>query len=463
MLLLFNYYMMKNKKSQTLAIFFIVILIMASGILLYFTIGMMPDSENEKVERDNDIQIQEIIDYVPVRQTITNSDCPFDYGDDNDDDGVFDQCDNCPNHYNPEQRDDDSDGLGNICDLRVRSSSGGSSSNDDDEEDDDDEEEIECENNLDCNDQNHETEDICVNPGMEDSFCTNENILCFVDEDCGVDGFVEEPFCTANNVTQNFQSFTCNNTGTDESFCTAIVAEEVIEMCTGICSAGECIDVVCFNNDECNDNNPETNDICVNAGTGDSFCVNNGAECISNTECSDGNPLTFDECVDIGDGTGSVCENTPIECASDLDCGVDHFVGNPSCAVDDLFNDFEQFMCMNPGELNSICQSETTSEFLFSCEFACSDGGCLRCDENSDCDDNNQNTVDICAMPDTIFSYCQYETVQPQCQNQCVNGARQCFSDGFAVCGDGNGDGCSEWSPVLQCGSLEQCVNGVCV
>ncbi|UCD04148.1 MAG: hypothetical protein JSW73_00675 [Candidatus Woesearchaeota archaeon] len=35
---------------------------------------------------------------------------------DTDDDGVGDNGDNCPNHYNPNQLDDDGDGIGNMCD-----------------------------------------------------------------------------------------------------------------------------------------------------------------------------------------------------------------------------------------------------------------------------------------------------------------------------------------------------------
>ncbi|MFI1772532.1 thrombospondin type 3 repeat-containing protein [Thalassobellus citreus] len=36
---------------------------------------------------------------------------------DSDDDGILNVNDNCPNNYNPDQADEDTDGIGNVCDL----------------------------------------------------------------------------------------------------------------------------------------------------------------------------------------------------------------------------------------------------------------------------------------------------------------------------------------------------------
>ncbi len=43
--------------------------------------------------------------------------CDNPIGTDSDNDGVDDNCDNCPNTYNPNQADDDNDGIGNVCDT----------------------------------------------------------------------------------------------------------------------------------------------------------------------------------------------------------------------------------------------------------------------------------------------------------------------------------------------------------
>lgn len=52
------------------------------------------------------------------------SDCnengiPDECEDDTDADGVIDDCDNCPNEYNPGQEDSDGDGVGDVCDELV--------------------------------------------------------------------------------------------------------------------------------------------------------------------------------------------------------------------------------------------------------------------------------------------------------------------------------------------------------
>ena len=43
---------------------------------------------------------------------------------DNDSDGICDDVDNCPNDYNPNQADCDSDGIGDVCDLDTQDRDG---------------------------------------------------------------------------------------------------------------------------------------------------------------------------------------------------------------------------------------------------------------------------------------------------------------------------------------------------
>jgi len=42
-----------------------------------------------------------------------------------------------------------------------------------------------CSSDADCNDNNRNTEDKCINPGTANSRCTHTPIACFVDSDCG--------------------------------------------------------------------------------------------------------------------------------------------------------------------------------------------------------------------------------------------------------------------------------------
>ncbi len=49
------------------------------------------------------------------------------------------------------------------------------------------------------------------------------------------------------------------------------------------------------------------------------------------------------------------------------------------------------------------------------------------------------------------------------CTDKCDSGETKCYSDGFKVCDDYNGDGCVEWGDVNYCDSDEYCDNGECV
>ena len=475
---------------------------------------------------------------------------------------------------------------------------------------------VECFNNADCNDGNSSTEDVCVNAGTGNSNCMHNGIECFTEEDCGTNGFIENSFCSFGDVARNFINYNCNNAGTIESFCSSAVEkiivedcdfgcegnicsapviecnentdcgadgfvgnlfcsnnnvnrlfrthtcensgtqesecssadeEQLVEICSDVCAQGDCIDVLCFENTDCGVDGFVGESYCsgdkivqlfeeyecINDGTEESFCENDVSEeilencefgcggsmclasvCEDNTNCNDGNPLTFDQCVNAGTVV-SRCVNTPIACGSQADCNTDRVIGITFCYGGDIYQNFQNFMCLNPGTTLSACIFNIESLLVDQCENACFDGNCIVCDEDFDCDDGNIGTRDICLMPQSIQSHCSNEAIEIcqnecssgaqqcfgdgfrscgnfdvdscfewgsvtacdsnqtctngvcvdnlVCNNECVNGARQCFNDGFIVCGDGNGDGCTEWSPVLQCGSLEQCVNGFCI
>ena len=102
----------------------------------------------------------------------------------------------------------------------------------------------------------------------------NESIICFTDLDCGINGFIDSPFCSVNDVAQNFQNFTCVNPGTIQSSCIAELTPTIMETCSDTCSEGQCVEIECSLDSDCDDNNPETTDICHDAGTIQSSCEN---------------------------------------------------------------------------------------------------------------------------------------------------------------------------------------------
>ncbi|MFH1802985.1 MAG: hypothetical protein ABH864_06080 [archaeon] len=347
-------------------------------------------------------------------------------------------------------------------------------------------EDIICFDNSDCNDGSVSTEDTCTNPGTVDSFCTNLPIECFNNQDCGTDGFTGNPFCIDLDVIRIFETFACHNPGTATSYCTSDQEERVVEQCADTCVDGTCLDITCYEDADCNDQNPLTLDECINPGTiisecrntpincgsnsdcgftgflGDEFCsgtdivktfqnstCNNpgtldsfctvvqrdrvleqcqdicidgqciGVTCSSDAECNDFNQLTADECINPGT-VNSECRNTPINCASDVDCGFTGYLGDEYCSSDNnVSKNFQTATCENPGQTISYCDLSVEQEFLNRCEFACYDGFCIRCDQNIDCDDGNPNTVDLCQFPDAPGAYCTNEG--PQGNVTCFN------------------------------------------
>jgi hypothetical protein len=333
---------------------------------------------------------------------------------------------------------------------------------------------ITCYSNSDCNDNNSSTTDTCNNPGTTSSYCTHtpitppQNITCYSNADCGIDGFIDQPFCIGNSIVQEFQAFVCNNPGTTSSACLVSVSLIPVQDCPFSCSNATCI-------------NPPT------------------ISCYSNSECGDGNPLTFDQCNNPGTSS-SYCSYIPIACASNADCGFTGFIGTEFCTLNDIFKNFQTAVCNSPSTLSASCSVSIAPQFLNSCQFACTQGICIPCNENSDCNDNNANTQDTCNNPGTTSSYCTHTpitpppviacysnsdcndnnantqdtcnnpgttssycthtpiTPPPSCTNDCSIGQRICAgASGYKICGNFDSDSCLDWSLINQCGIGQTC------
>ena len=122
--------------------------------------------------------------------------CPFKEGKEDDKDGVLNSCDNCPIHYNPDQLDNDLDGLGNVCDS---------------------------------------------NPNKKSSNDVISHISCNSNSDCGSSGFSGNKFCSNNNVFQLYTNYICMNPGRLNSLCISNNEQRTIQTCNLGCSNGQCI------------------------------------------------------------------------------------------------------------------------------------------------------------------------------------------------------------------------------
>lgn len=66
-------------------------------------------------------------------------------------------------------------------------------------------------------------------------------IVCSSDSDCGNEGVRGDLFCEGGNVYQNYTSFTCNNPGTVESFCSSSTMNLLNQTCLFACYGGNCL------------------------------------------------------------------------------------------------------------------------------------------------------------------------------------------------------------------------------
>ncbi len=203
--------------------------------------------------------------------------CPYKYGDDTDGDGILDLCDNCQLNYNPEQFDNDKDGMGNDCDAFPNGQSGDST-----------------ENHFRCNN----------------------------DLNCGSSGLIGDLFCSSGNVFQNFLTNRCNNPGTDQSYCSSITDQRLTQTCTNGCSNGQC-----------NGQPPQQcNDEC--SQTGLSQCSGNGYKVCGNFDsdsclewsttimnCASGQICSSGQCVSQCVPSTEVCNNVDDNCNGQIDEG----------------------------------------------------------------------------------------------------------------------------------------------
>ncbi len=295
-------------------------------------------------------------------------------------------------------------------------------------------------------------------------------IQCFTNAQCGRDGFIGNKYCQNNSVYQDFKNFTCSNPGLGGAVCSSSTSQRNIQTCVKACSNGECIQVQCSTDGDCNDNDIYTIDVCNNAGTGQSSC-----------------------------------SHTKVNCVSDNDCGINGFFGIEFCSDNNVFKNFKTSRCLSPGSLQSNCQVSDTPTLLLDCgenscdsygvhyckegnvyhqrtcnDKTCGNGicsstfraeeslvqtcshGCLggqckpdcstnadcsngkicqnnvcvqvACSSNADCNDNNANTEDICLNSGTPQSVCQHNVVR-------CNADADCGTSRFLnqlVCSNGN-------------------------
>jgi hypothetical protein len=280
-----------------------------------------------------------------------------------------------------------------------------------------------CNSNQDCNDNNPKTEDICINPGTVDSYCSTKEIKCFKNSDCGTDSFFGNKFCSGNDVFSKYTSYQCKNAGTGNSYCSENVINKLFQNCVSGCIDGKCLT-------QCNDGIDNDNDGFIDRN--DPGCwddINNPntynpnrndesratINCRTNLDCNDNNPKTEDICINPGLGT-SYCTNKEIKCLTNTECGIDMFFGDKFCSGNDVFSKFLYNICKNPGTGNSYCSTTVTNKLFLVCDYQCNDGKCvgeITCSKNTDCGINGFTGQMFCKEDDLYDKFVYFNCINP--------------------------------------------------
>lgn len=255
----------------------------------------------------------------------------------------------------------------------------------------------------------------CQNPGKSNSYCLSsvsevlknqcnsgescidgqckQQIKCWKDLDCGTNSFIDGAFCKDNSVFQKFITFTCNNPGTTQSYCSNSVSDKLKNDCgSGVCTNGQCQEINCCQDSDCGANHfidglfCKDNSVfqkfvtytCNNPGTIQSYCSNSISDKLKN-HC------------DSGACSNGQCQQ--IICSKDSDCGTDHFIDGKFCKDGSVYQNFIDYECKNPGTVNSICSNDIIKKLIEDCgNKGCDDG---KCNTPTNVCDRTRTTVGI--------------------------------------------------------------------
>jgi len=218
---------------------------------------------------------------------------------------------------------------------------------------------------------------------------------CEIDSDCGSDYY--DFFCEDNWVVEEYHNIYCA-----DGECGEEVFKDYVKYCEGLCRDGECVDITCSYDDDCDDYDIYTIDQCNNPGT-----------------------------------TQSYCTNIPMNCLSDNDCGITGFIGQEFCSNNDVFKTYQISDCMNEGTTNSYCEVNTFPMFLIDCgQDYCdswSDKYCKNEEvyESRNCYDNSC-TEGMCFaelfVDDKLVENCEFGCYLGECSPECSR-VSDCGSD----------------------------------
>ncbi len=273
----------------------------------------------------------------------------------------------------------------------------------------------------------------CENAGTIESECVDD-LNSRIVEDCGESycGNFGGPYCALGNV---YHSRTCYDKGCSAGSCffNSYEDEQIFDECLGeeVCMDGECVNIACYVDADCDDSDEYTRDVCENAGSQESYCRHEELQCLGNFDCDDDFysadycqgisvyrdlhdfscdagmckenvvPKLIEKCSDVC--VGGECKE--IACFSNSDCGVNAFSGNKFCQNDNSYEYFNSYVCENAGKLNSYCESSSLPVLIEYCDFDCVGGECYDCFNDLSCGTDGYIGDKYCVGDDSYRNY----------------------------------------------------------
>lgn len=117
----------------------------------------------------------------------------------------------------------------------------------------------------------------------------------------------------------------------------------------------------------------------------------------------------FEDCVKY-----SYDYSVSITCSNDGQCGTGSFVGDNFCSGKNVVRNYNSPKCTNPATVESYCSSTTEQRLIQTCSDYCVNGECkdFVCEKNTDCNDNNPQTLDECKNPSSVNAVCTHTIIQ---------------------------------------------------
>ncbi len=223
--------------------------------------------------------------------------------------------------------------------------------------------------------------------------------------------------CTSNQDCDDGNECTsdvCNVDGT----CSNTVLADNTNCSFGVCCSGVCAPLTCAASIDCDDGNECTTDSCMNAGTCSAYCDN--TDVADNTSCT-GGICCYGTCGAAACSVSGDCDDSN-ECTTDT--------------------------CLNAGTCSASCDNTNVADNTVCSSGVCCSGTCgaAACSADADCDDSNECTTDTCSNAGTCSASCSNTQI-----TQCIN-ADGCCPSG---CDSSNDDDCTS-------ASCDNCFKGVC-